>query len=176
MIKKLAHLAAQTVVATSILLATAPSALSDECKFSPDARNPGQQTLICGSSLIVRTAPGTTDHLSDHPLAHQPDSLRLESGALMLEFHPRTDHATFQILTPNAIAAVRGTKWVVEVAPGRTSTFVIAGSVAVSRTDANQSVILKPGEGADVTPGPGTIVVKTWAEKRVRALLARFGE
>jgi hypothetical protein len=32
----------------------------------------------------------------------------------------------FQILTPQAIASVRGTKWAMEVKPGETSTLVLA--------------------------------------------------
>ena len=79
-------------------------------------------------------------------------------------------------MTPNAIAAVRGTKWIVEVGPERTSTLVISGRVAVSRPRAEQTVVLRPGEGADVAPDDAPIVVKRWAEPRVRALLARFGE
>jgi ferric-dicitrate binding protein FerR (iron transport regulator) len=165
-----------SIVALSIWLASTLTAQSDGCKFSPDESNPTQKVLHCGSNLIVRTAPGTAYHSSDHQLTQQPQALQLDSGALMLEFHPSGSNTTFQILAPNAIAAVRGTKWVVEVAPGRTSTFVIAGAVAVSRLDATQGVVLKPGEGADVSPGAGAIVVKTWAKKRVQALLARFGE
>jgi hypothetical protein len=142
----------------------------------PDDRNPPEKILRCGDALEVRSAHQTEYHPVDQAGNAPPNAIQLDSGALMIEFHPGKGRRHFQILTPNAIAAVRGTKWVVEVAPARTSTFVIAGRVAVSRSRGQQTVLLRPGEGADVTPQSGPIVVKRWAASRVKTLLARFGE
>jgi hypothetical protein len=105
-----------------------------------------------------------------------PDGARLDSGALMIEFMPRARLKNFQILTPHAIAAVRGTKWAVEVVPDRTSTLVISGTVEVMRPRGTRAALLHAGEGADVSAGAGRIVVKRWARERVDALLARFGQ
>ena len=58
----------------------------------------------------------------------------------------------------NAIAAVRGTKWVVDVGSEKASTFVIAGRVAVSRPSGGQTVLLRAGDGADVSPDSAPIV------------------
>jgi hypothetical protein len=166
------------VTALSILFGTTLSALSQgsECALVADDRNPSEQILRCGADLVVRTAPGTRYHPIDQQGNEPPKALQLDAGALMIEFHPSEAQKNFQILTPHAIAAVRGTKWVVDVISTRTSTLVISGEVAVSRPHANETVVLKAGQGADVSAGTGSIAAKRWPNKRVRALLARFGE
>jgi ferric-dicitrate binding protein FerR (iron transport regulator) len=157
--------------------AAAPaSAQTAGCVLVADERNPPEQILRCGKSLDIRTAAGTVYHPVERRGA-LPRAVELDEGALMIEFHPSAALRHFQILTPNAIAAVRGTRWVVEVTPERSSTLVIRGKVAVSRRETvGNTVLLGPGDGADVAPGDEPLVVKHWAEPRVRALLARFGE
>ena len=125
---------------------------------------------------MVRTAHDTFYHPVDQNATEQPNEVELDGGALMVEFHPSKRHPSFQIRTPYAIAAVRGTKWVVDVGSEKASTFVIAGRVAVSRPSGGQTVLLRAGDGADVSPDSGPIVVKRWPAPRVRALLARFGQ
>jgi hypothetical protein len=55
----------------------------------------------------------------------------------------------FQLLTPQVIAAVRGTKWAMEVTPGQTSTLVLLGQVSPHLGAANELVAQRasPGEG-----------------------------
>jgi hypothetical protein len=151
------------------------SAQTSACELVPDAQNPPERILRCGDKLVIRTAHDTSYHPVDQNGTEQPNAVELDSGALMIEFHPSKGHPSFQIRTPHAIAAVRGTRWVVDVGSGQTSTFVIAGHVAVSRPSGEQTTLLRAGEGADVSPGSGPIVVKRWAAARVRGLLARFG-
>src|SRR5262249_31610924 len=74
-----------------------------------------------------------------------------------------------QIETPDAIAAVRGTTWAVEVTPAQTNTFVVTGAVAVTRVTRSNTVVLADGEGVDVAPGTGPLKVTRWGEPRVRA-------
>jgi ferric-dicitrate binding protein FerR (iron transport regulator) len=166
------------VAAAAALLAVAVSAEAQTsgCQLVADDRNPPEKILRCGDTLEVRTAHGTSYRPVDLQGKPPPGELQLDAGALMVEFHPSREHQTFQIRTPYAIAAVRGTKWVVDVGSEKTSTFVIAGRVAVSRPGARPSALLRAGQGADVSPGSGSIVVKRWAARRVRALLARFGQ
>jgi hypothetical protein len=164
-------------IASALLLSTAAArAQAGGCELIADERNPPEKILRCGDALEARPAHQTDYHPVDQTGNAPPNAIQLDSGALMIEFHPSKGRRHFQILTPDAIAAVRGTKWVVEVAPARTSTFVIAGTVAVSRPHGQQTVLLRPGEGADVTPDGAPIAVKRWARMRVQALLARFGE
>ena len=146
------------------------------CALVPNERMPTEKILQCGDALTVRA----TQDARYQPLYKRGDPLpvgiRLDSGALLIEYHPASPQERFQILTPLAIAAVRGTKWAMEVVPGRTSTLVLAGSVAVTNRRLNQYVVLTWGYGVDITPADTSMVQKLWKEARVRALLSRFGE
>ena len=78
-------------------------------------------------------------------------------------------------LTPQAIAAVRGTRWAVDAEGGKTSVFVVNGRVNVARAGGRGRVDLGPGEGVDVEPS-GQLIVKRWPAPRVAALMARLGQ
>jgi ferric-dicitrate binding protein FerR (iron transport regulator) len=164
------------VAAVALWLPTAAFAQAGGCALVADERNPPQRILRCGDGLAVRTAPGANYHPVNPQGKQPPTALQVDAGAVEVEFHPGDGHRNFQILTPFAIAAVRGTKWIVDVTPTRTSTFVIAGTVAVRRPDVNELVYLDPGEGVDVAAGSNPLIVRRWPQARVRALLARFGE
>jgi ferric-dicitrate binding protein FerR (iron transport regulator) len=166
------------VAAVSIWL-SAPAPVFGQtsgCSLVPDDRNPSEKILRCGDGLTIRNAPNTRYRLSDQDGRRPPTGAQLDSGALMIEFTPSEGQRDFQILTPHAIAAVRGTKWAVEVRADRTSTLVISGAVEVLRPIGKRSAMLQAGEGADVSAGTGPITAKRWGEKRVQALLARFGQ
>jgi hypothetical protein len=145
------------------------------CKLVADDLNPSEKILRCGDTIAIRDAPNTRYRLIGQNRREGPTGARLESGALLIEFTPSDRQKNFQILTPHAIAAVRGTRWAVDVEHGNTATLVLSGSVAVTSPRA-RGVLLNPGEGADVTAGTRDIVVKRWGQKRVDALLARFGQ
>ena len=164
---------ASLFVATMLsIAANSGVAQSNQCELTPDEHNPQEKILHCGATLVIRTAPGTS-----YRATGASDSVELYDGALLIEFHPSVAHKTFQILTPHAIVAVRGTKWAVEATPQRTSALVIVGKVSVARPSPPSSVVLGPGEGADVDKDSvAPLVVKRWPEARVRALLSRFGE
>jgi ferric-dicitrate binding protein FerR (iron transport regulator) len=146
------------------------------CTLVADDRNPTEKILRCGDGLTIRNARKTRFQLTDQEGQQPPGGARLDSGALMIEFTPSDRQKNFQILTPHAIAAVRGTKWAVEVVSDRTSTLVLSGAVEVMRPRGKRGALLHAGEGADVSAGTGGITVKRWAKKRVDALLARFGQ
>jgi hypothetical protein len=147
------------------------------CTLVPDDRHPQEQIMRCGDALTIHAAAETKYQVTGQTDSAPPTGVRLESGALLIEFTPSARAKNFQILTPHAIAAVRGTKWAVDVDPARTATLVLTGAVEVSHVRGGQrSAVLRPGEGADVTAKPGPVVVKRWAQKRVDALLARLGQ
>jgi FecR protein len=77
--------------------------------------------LRCGSELTITPAPGTVYRPAAAGEDGLPTSVQLDSGALRIEFNSKR-RREFQILTPQAIASVRGTKWAMEVKPGQTST------------------------------------------------------
>jgi ferric-dicitrate binding protein FerR (iron transport regulator) len=147
------------------------------CTLVTDARNPKDKILRCGEGLTIHAAADTKFQLTGGTAQAPPTGASLRSGALLIEFTPSDRARNFQILTPHAIAAVRGTRWAVEVIPARSATLVLEGAVDVShRRGRPHAAVLGPGEGADVTATRGPIVVKRWAQKRVDALLARFGQ
>jgi FecR protein len=164
-------------------------AQSGACVFTPDKRNPNDRILRCGPELTITPAPGTVYRPAAAAEDGLPASVQLDSGALLIEFHSKR-RREFQILTPQAIASVRGTKWAMEVKPGQTSTLVLLGQVTVARKDAAEGeVVVGRGQEVDVSswaPGntrsldgsakPPAIAVKKSAPDRVKALLARFGQ
>jgi len=137
---------------------------------------PQRQVLRCRDGLTIEAEAGSEYTLVDRNGDRQPDAVRLRSRAILVDAPPRSGRRRFEVLTPQAIAAVRGTQWVVDVASGKTAVFVVTGRVSVRRASRSAgSVTLGPGEGVDVEPGTGPLVVRRWPAPRASALLARFG-
>jgi FecR protein len=157
-------------------------AQSGACVLSLDKRNPNERILRCGSELTITPAPGTVYRPAAAGDDGLPASIQLDSGALLIEFNSKRRHE-FQILTPQAIASVRGTKWAMEVKPGETSTLVLAGEVTVARKNDPEKVVVGPGQGVDVS-GLGTPqsmygqpeFIAAMAPGRVKELLGRFAQ
>jgi hypothetical protein len=171
----------RATIAAAFLLVTAiagpgSARAAGACALVPNDRMPSEKILQCGETLTVRPAQGARYQ----PLFKKGDPLpvgiRLNEGALLIEYHPASPQEKFQILTPLAIAAVRGTKWAMDVTKAQTSTLVLSGAVAVTNRRLNKFVVLTEGQGVDITPTDTSVVQKTWGEARVRALLSRFGE
>jgi FecR protein len=153
-----------------------PALAAGACELVPNGRLPAGKILRCGETLTVRPAPGTTYqplYKKGDPL---PVAIRFNDGALLIEYHPASPNEKFQILTPLAIAAVRGTKWAMDVTRAQTSTLVVTGAVAVTNRRLNQFVVLTAGKGVDITATDTSVIARTWGDERVRALLSRFGE
>ncbi len=129
----------------------------------------------CTNGLSMVVEPGARYTLLDRDRNGQMDAVRLAEKALLLEFPDGGAPAGFEVITPQAIAAVRGTKWAVDVEAAKTSVFVERGSVAVTRESGEHRVTLSAGDGVDVGPGSGPLTVRQWPAARVTALMARFG-
>jgi FecR protein len=167
------------IAAASIVAATmgaAPVQAAGACALVPNGRLPSELILQCGQTLTVRPAPGADYQALYKKGGPLPVGIRLNDGALLIEFHPAKPNDKFQILTPVAIAAVRGTKWAMDVTKAQTSALVLNGVVAVTNRRLNQFVVLREGQGVDITPTDTSLAPKTWGDERVRALLSRFGE
>jgi ferric-dicitrate binding protein FerR (iron transport regulator) len=133
------------------------------------------QTLHCDAGITV-VAEGGAHY---NPLSRRKsrvDAVELNSKALLIDVPPKSGGTTFRVITPQAIAAVRGTKWAVDVNGDKTSVFVVRGKVGVARRTGGRGVTLGPGEGVDVEPGTAPLTVKRWAAARVSALMARLGQ
>jgi hypothetical protein len=166
--------------------AAAPAlAQSGTCVLSPDARDPKDKILRCGTELTITPAPGTVYRPAAGGDDGLPSSVQLDSGALLIDFSSKR-RREFQILTPQVVASVRGTKWAMEVKGGQTSTLVLTGEVTVARKDDPETVVVAAGQGVDITglglprsvnaANPEPMAVKQWAPARVKELLGRFGQ
>lgn len=158
----------------ALILSWSAFAQSDGCEAVALA-NPPRTALTCPNGVVITAEEGTVFSLEDRLPAPGPEAARLDGKALLLEV-PEGNPGGFEVVTPQAIAAVRGTRWAVDVAEGKTAVFVIEGRVSVSRLAGSPAVTLGPGEGVDVVPGEEPLTVRRWGAPRVAALLARFGE
>jgi ferric-dicitrate binding protein FerR (iron transport regulator) len=132
------------------------------------------QTLRCGGGVTIVAEDGAQFTLQDRD--GDVNSVVLRSKALLLDAPKQPAGHRFEVVTPQAIAAVRGTKWAVDAQATTTSVLVLGGQVTVRRHAGGNRVVLGPGEGVDVAAGTGPLAVKRWPRDRVAALLARLGQ
>jgi len=136
----------------------------------------GTQTLHCEGGVTIVAENGARFTLQTRGRKGRVDGVELTSKALLIEVPAKSGGHKFQVTTPQAIAGVRGTKWAVDAAEGKTSVFVVDGRVAVvPRARRSRGVTLAAGEGVDVEAG-APLTVKRWAPARVSALMARLGQ
>lgn len=137
--------------------------------------SPGMtQTLRCDGGITIVAENGA--HYTLHRGRQgRVDAVELDSKALLVEVPPKPGGNTFQVITPQAIAAVRGTKWAVDVNGDKSSVFVVNGRVRVGRRTGSHVVTLGAGDGVDVEPG-APLTIKRWPSARVSALMARLGQ
>ncbi|WP_298913864.1 FecR family protein [uncultured Roseobacter sp.] len=133
------------------------------------AGDPERDVLRCAFGIILEIEAVAEMAFTDGDEAE----FDLKNGAVLLEVTP--GEARPQIRTPHAIAAVRGTVFVVDVSETSTAVFVVLGEVSVSPLGADAPVALvRAGEGIDVS-SQGASEVGVWGEERAAALMARFG-
>jgi ferric-dicitrate binding protein FerR (iron transport regulator) len=171
---KCSVLPASAIILLSMLQGTSAQAQGAGCKLA-SIEGTARHILHCQKGISVTIEPGAVYTVLDGDRNGAADAIGLRRKALLLEVPEGQDAGGFRVLTPQAIAAVRGTKWAVDVQGRKTSVFVVRGRVAVARPKARGTVYLGPGEGVDVEDGQAPLTVKHWKPKRVSALLARFG-
>jgi hypothetical protein len=157
-----------------IQMAAAQQPANMGCTAESPANAP--QTLRCEGGVTIVAENGARFTLQDRDGNGRVDSAELSSKARLLDVPKKQGGNRFQVITPQAIAAVRGTKWAVDAAEGKTSVFVVNGRVAVGRRTGTHSVTLGAGEGVDVEATRGPLTVKRWPKARVAALMARLGQ
>jgi ferric-dicitrate binding protein FerR (iron transport regulator) len=139
-------------------------------------QSPGRpQVLRCGGGLTIVAEDGATFTLLDRDRNGQVEGVDLRSKAVFVEAPKKKTGQQFEVITPQAIAAVRGTKWAVDADGGKTSVFVDSGRVGVRRPSTPGRVVLGPGEGVDVDDSATPLEAKRWPAPRVAALMARLG-
>ena len=142
---------------------------------SPANSTIAAQSFRCQGGVTIVAENGARYILQDRDGNGRVDSAELSSKALLIEVPKKSSPMKFRVTTPQAVAAVRGTKWAVDAVENKTSVFVVNGSVAVTRRSGNSSVTLSPGEGVDVEEA-SPLTVKRWPPARVAALMARLGQ
>jgi hypothetical protein len=143
------------------------------CTSEPSAN--ATQTLRCRGGLVIVAEEGAKFTLQSQGGSGAANGVDLQDKALLLDAPKQSGKSRLEVTTPQAIAAVRGTRWAVDVREKKTSVLVLQGAVAVRRPTGNGQVVLGPGQGVDVEPGTDPLIVKRWPEARVTALLARLG-
>jgi ferric-dicitrate binding protein FerR (iron transport regulator) len=158
-------------LAGTCAIASGASAQSPRCTITTYA-DPPREVLRCPNGLSISAERSSNYRLIDRDRDGSPNAAELTSRGLLIESPPR--RGRFQILTPHAIATVRGTVWAVDVTAVRTSVFVRRGIVDVARPGSRDAVTLRAGDGVDVER-TGDLQVKRWSAERALLLLGRFG-
>lgn len=161
---------AAVIGAAIIGLSSAQAETGEACPLS-SASDPPRTIFVCASGLVIEAeAPEGVD-LQLPAVMEGTTSVEVTDGAVWIEVTPGS--GSLQIATPHAIAAVRGTIFVVDAAPDHTDVFVVEGVVVVSRPDGSDDLTLTAGDGVTVADDERT-PVRQWPDERVAALLARF--
>lgn len=146
---------------------------TETTRFDPPLR-----ILRCTDGLTLEAERAAKLQPVDRDGDGQLEGAEIGGSAVLVTLPPRsnTRRGGFQILTPHAIASVRGTIYAVDVTTAKTAVFVARGRVAVARRNTPAvSVTLGPGEGVDVGEDQAPLDVRRWPQERVRSLLERFG-
>lgn len=166
-----------TLIAAATLFALAPQTsnaqASGDC-VKTEMSNPARVVYTCGNGLVIEAEAASELTIEAPGATARPTAVSLTSDAVLVELP--TGSGPFQILTPHAIASVRGTIYAVDVDGSKTSVFVVRGEVAVGASAGASAgpVTLGPGQGVEVTPG-AALEVKRWPAEKAARLLARFG-
>lgn len=163
-------------IACAILGVTVAAAQPAAMGCTSDHPANAAQTLRCPGDLKIVAEDGASFTLQSLEKNGRLDSVDLRSKALLLDAPRQRGKRRFQVTTPQAIAAVRGTRWAIDAQEARTSVLVLRGRVAVRRPGGAGQVVLGPGDGVDVDPGTAPLVIKRWPQPRIDALLARLGQ
>ena len=159
-------------LAALMLAASGPAGAQSNAGCTTEPGSGPSVTLGCGHGLKITVERSARYAVVDGDDDGRPEALRLDRGGALVKVDPGGEG--FQILTPRAVASVRGTEWAVDAATDATSVFVLSGRVAVTPRGGGTGVVLQAGEGVDVR-GPGPQRAIRWGAARVAALLARFG-
>ena len=161
---------AAIVALVAMAALAAPASAQTGCTPSRTLPN-GAVELDCGTGLTIVVEASTRYRVE--AASGRVDRLVVERGAALVDFERP---GGFQILTPRAVASVRGTTWAVDVTRASTAVFTLSGAVAVTPRAGGTGVVLRAGEGTDVGAGPARLRAFRWGAMRRQRLLARLGQ
>ncbi|MDL2407339.1 FecR domain-containing protein [Rhizobium calliandrae] len=175
MIQTTSFLGAAVVVVLCAVEANSALAQTTGCSLRP-AVSAQRQTLNCEPGLIITIERGASYQLSDRNRDGRVDAIVLNSRAALVDVDSARIRGGFEVVTPQAIAAVRGTRWAVDAQRGKTSVLVLRGRVAVNKISTGEGVTLRQGQGVDVDRGRSPLRVTSWGQARINALMGRLGQ
>jgi len=155
------------------LLTNAPISLGDTIVSTT-----GKAKIALGDGTVISVGENSRVRVADYGSATNDAKTRISliSGALRLLVNKVPAPGKFEVETETAIAAVRGTDWVIEVTPEQTSVALLSGVVAVSgRESSAQSTVelFLAGQGTDVRRGAAPSPVVNWGTQRFNNTVAR---
>jgi hypothetical protein len=168
-------LGAAVVAVLCVVGADSAFAQATSCSLRP-AVSAQRQTLNCEPGLSITIERGARYQLADRNRDGQVDAVVLNSKAALVDVDNSRIQSGFEVVTPQAIAAVRGTRWAVDAERGKTSVLVLRGRVAVNKVSTGEGVTLGRGQGVDVDRGRSPLRVTSWGQPRINALMARLGQ
>lgn len=160
-----------TVVVYFFLGCSALHSQNADICTTEELSDPARFVYHCPNGLVIESEAAAVFDLVMSPEHDRVDAITLKSRAVLIDLEP--GNGPFQILTPYAIASVRGTVFVVDAQEKMTSVFVVSGIVGVSRDGESAVSELAASQGVTVA-GDNELRVLTWPQDKVSALLARF--
>ena len=159
--------------------ATAPlvlgAALEPGDQLTTDASARVRLQLIDGSviNLGSQSTFSIDEVVSNGPGTDRQVQLDLEAGALRAHAAPATSSSRFEIRTPKAITAVRGTEWGILADQVKSDVLVLSGRVGVRKNEVSgvSATSLTRTLGVTVTD-QGLGQITRWPDAQVGALLA----
>ena len=145
--------------------------IADTVRTAADSR--AEVTFTDGSILTVGPSSEVAVSFFAPEASESTALLDLVSGIARMTVNKATAWGRFEVRTTTAVASVRGTDYLVEALPEKSSVFVAEGRVAVSSRVGAGTVVLREGQGVDVTGEYVYLVAKFWGEKRRIEALAR---
>jgi hypothetical protein len=137
----------------------------------------GKAKIILNDGSIIAIGENSRLRIADYQSVANGLKTRLDlrGGVLRLLVNRLPNRGQFEVESETAVASVRGTDWLVEVTPERTSVAVLEGVVAVAgRGAAGAPVVLDgPGQGTDVRRGEAPTAAHPWGAARLAATIAR---
>jgi len=175
MIQTTGFLGAAAVAVLCVAGADSAFAQATGCSLRP-AVSAQRQTLNCEPGLSITIERGARYQLADRNRDGRVDAVVLNSKAALVDVDNSRIQRGFEVVTPQAIAAVRGTRWAVDAQRGKTSVLVLRGRVAVNKISTGEGVTLGRGQGVDVDRSRSPLRVTRWGQPRINALMARLGQ
>ncbi|AYG59192.1 FecR domain-containing protein [Rhizobium jaguaris] len=175
MIQTTGFLGAAVVVVLCAVGADSALAQTTGCSLRP-AVSTQRQTLNCEPGLSITIERGASYQFTDRNRDGRVDAIVLNSRAALVDVDSSHIRGGFEVITPQAIAAVRGTRWAVDAQRGKTSVLVLRGRVAVNKISTGQGVTLGQGQGVDVDRGHSSLHITNWGQPRINALMGRLGQ